>query len=48
MLAGWKTLDIENNYIILSYLKTNTWTTVKENTGRIQSWGRNRSFICQT
>jgi hypothetical protein len=36
MSAGWKTLDNQN--------KT-TWTNIKETTGKIQSWGRNRSFI---
>jgi hypothetical protein len=28
-----------------TYRKTKTWTTVKETTGWIQLWGRNRSFI---
>jgi hypothetical protein len=27
------------------YRKTKTWTTVKETTGRMESWGQNRSFI---
>jgi len=28
-----------------NYRKRKAWTTMKETTRRIQSWGRNRSFI---
>jgi len=41
-----KTLDTQNNSLTI-YRKTKTWTTVKENIGETQPWGRNRSFIGQ-
>jgi len=45
MLAGYKTLRTQKTPWLSTYRKTKTWRAVKETTGRIQSWGRNRSFI---
>jgi len=35
MLAGWNTLDTENNSLTIDLSKTKTWTTVKYTTRRI-------------
>jgi hypothetical protein len=45
MLAGWKTLDTQNNSYDYRLIEKTTWTTIKEITGRRESWGRNKSLI---
>jgi hypothetical protein len=36
-VSRWKTLDKQNNSLIIELSKNTTWTTIKETTGRIQS-----------
>jgi len=36
--------DTQTTAWLSTYRKNKTWTTVKETTGRIQLWDRNRSF----
>jgi len=45
MSAGWRTLDTQNVSSTIDLSKTKTWINIKETTGWIQSWGRNRSLI---
>jgi len=44
MSAGWKTSGTQQNSFTIDYWKK-TQPTVKDNTSRIQPWGRNKSFI---
>jgi len=45
MLAGWKTLDTQNNSWLSTYWKKKAWMTIKETCRWIALWGWNKSFI---
>jgi hypothetical protein len=45
MLADWKTLDTKQSSLAIDLSEDDDQTTIKETTGWVQSWDRNRSFI---
>jgi hypothetical protein len=48
MLAGCKTLDTGNTFLMTGASEDDTWMTFKETAGQIQSQSQAKSFITLT